>query len=61
MGKSSQGQISVRDPNDGKSPEIKFDFEHLNPKRPQWAPKMGKSPGVKFEFGDSPKGKMPPE
>jgi hypothetical protein len=41
----------------GKSPEIKFDFEPLNPKR---SPKMGKSPGVKFEFGRLPKRKNVP-
>jgi hypothetical protein len=29
------------------SPRVKFDFEPLNPKKPQWAPKMAKSPGVK--------------
>jgi hypothetical protein len=40
-------------------PRIKFDFGQLNPKRPQWAPKMDKSPGVKFEFGGLPKRKMP--
>jgi hypothetical protein len=28
----------------GKSPEIKFDFEPLNPQNPDWAPKLGKSP-----------------
>jgi hypothetical protein len=34
---------------------VKFDFEPLNPKRPQWAPKWVKAPGEKFEFGSLPK------
>jgi hypothetical protein len=36
-------------------PRVKFDFEPLNPKRPQWAPKWAKAPGVTFEFGSLPK------
>jgi hypothetical protein len=32
-------------------PRVKFDFEPLNLKRTQWAPKMGKNPSIKFEFG----------
>jgi hypothetical protein len=28
-------------------PRVKFDFEPLNPKKPQRAPEMSKSPGIK--------------
>jgi hypothetical protein len=36
-------------------PRVKFDFDSLNPERPQWAPKWAKVSGVKFEFGNLPK------
>jgi hypothetical protein len=26
------------------APRVKFDFEPLNPKKPQWAPKWAKAP-----------------
>jgi hypothetical protein len=35
--------------------KVKFDFEPLNSKRPQWAPKWVKVSGVKFEIGSFPK------
>jgi hypothetical protein len=31
--------------------KVKFDFEPMNDKSPQWAPKLAKFSGVKFEFG----------
>jgi hypothetical protein len=33
------------------APRVKFYFESLNPKKPQWAPKWAKAPGIRFEFG----------
>jgi hypothetical protein len=61
MGKNPKVKLEFGTLTMRKSPEIKFDFKPLNPKRPQWAPKMGKSLGVKFEFGRFPKRKNAPE
>jgi hypothetical protein len=61
MGKSPKVKLEFGTLTMGESPGNKIYFELLNPKRPQWAPKMGTSPGVKFEFGRLPKTKSAPE
>jgi hypothetical protein len=44
MGNSPKVKLEFGTLTMGKSPEIKFNFELLNPKRPQWAPKIAKAP-----------------
>jgi hypothetical protein len=61
MGKSTGVKFEFgRLPKIKNGPTVKFDFEPLNPKTPQWVPKMGKSPGVKLEFWRFPKSKSAP-
>jgi hypothetical protein len=44
MGKRSKVKLEFGTLTIGKSPEIKFYFELLNPKRSQWAPIWEKAP-----------------
>jgi hypothetical protein len=59
MGKTPKVKLEYGTLMMGKSPRNKIDFEPLNPKRPQWTPKIDKSTAVKFEFGRFPKRKKP--
>jgi hypothetical protein len=48
MGKIPGVKFEFGTPQKEKVPRVKFDFGPLNPKMPQWAPRMGKSPRIKI-------------